>query len=363
MTDQSKTKKQLISEIQAIRKENEGLRRADTRRKQSAKALRRSEKRLRLTFDQSPIGAALVGPKNEFLSVNSQFCNFLGYSQQEMTSLSVLDITCPDNRDTSQAMMEDLLDGKADQIQQHEKRYLRKDGAIIWGRVSVRPLKDRHGRILFRLAMVEDITEQKKAEEALRRSEREKAIILDAMSEYVIFQDNDHKVLWANRAAVDTTKNAMSELIGRRCHEIWGSSEKECEGCPVINVIKTKKFQEAMVFTLGRRVRLIRASPVEGPDGEVIGAVSVSLDITKQKRAEKEREKLIAQLQKALAEVKKLSGLLPICASCKKIRNDQGYWEQIETYIGSRSEADFSHGICPECKKKLYPELKNTGWD
>ena len=64
------------------------------------------------------------------------------------------------------------------------------------------------------------------------------------------------------------------------------------------------------------------------------------------------------ELTKALAEVKTLSGLLPICASCKKIRDDSGYWEQIEEYITERSDTQFSHGICPECMKKLYPEYK-----
>jgi hypothetical protein len=62
--------------------------------------------------------------------------------------------------------------------------------------------------------------------------------------------------------------------------------------------------------------------------------------------------------EKALLEVKKLTGLLPICASCKKIRDDKGYWNQIELYIRDRSEVEFSHGICPECAKKLYPDLK-----
>ena len=74
-------------------------------------------------------------------------------------------------------------------------------------------------------------------------------------------------------------------------------------------------------------------------------------------RAAKEREKLIAQLERALLQVKKLSGLLPICASCKKIRDDQGGWQQIEDYIATHSEADFSHSICPECARKLYPEI------
>jgi PAS domain-containing protein len=80
-------------------------------------------------------------------------------------------------------------------------------------------------------------------------------------------------------------------------------------------------------------------------------------EVAERKRAEEEREKVIVELQKALAQVKRLSGLLPICASCKQIRNDKGYWQQIESYISEHSEAEFSHGLCPECAKKLYPEF------
>ncbi len=80
-------------------------------------------------------------------------------------------------------------------------------------------------------------------------------------------------------------------------------------------------------------------------------------EVAERKRVEEEREKVISQLQLALAHVKKLSGLLPICASCKKIRDDRGYWLQVEEYIHDHSEAQFSHGLCPECAKKLYPEF------
>jgi CheY-like chemotaxis protein len=75
------------------------------------------------------------------------------------------------------------------------------------------------------------------------------------------------------------------------------------------------------------------------------------------KRTVEERERLIDELQEALATVKKLSGLLPICASCKRIRDDKGYWEQIEQYIHEHSEATFTHGICPECARVLYPAM------
>lgn len=79
-------------------------------------------------------------------------------------------------------------------------------------------------------------------------------------------------------------------------------------------------------------------------------------EIRRRERAEAEKEASIIDLTDALSRIRTLSGLLPICASCKKIRDDRGYWNQIESYISSRSEAEFSHSICPGCAKRLYPE-------
>ena len=83
-------------------------------------------------------------------------------------------------------------------------------------------------------------------------------------------------------------------------------------------------------------------------------------DITARKQAEVERERLVAERERALREIKTLSGLLPICMSCKKIRDDKGYWNQIEIYIRSHTQAEFTHGLCPECAHKLYPEYENS---
>jgi len=87
---------------------------------------------------------------------------------------------------------------------------------------------------------------------------------------------------------------------------------------------------------------------------------AVVRNITRRKQMEAERNQLIQDLQKALANVKSLSGLLPICASCKKIRDDKGYWSQVESYIQKHSEATFSHGMCPDCLRKWYPELNES---
>ncbi len=81
-------------------------------------------------------------------------------------------------------------------------------------------------------------------------------------------------------------------------------------------------------------------------------------DISERKRAEAERERLIFDLQEALGKVRMLSGLLPICASCKKIRDEQDQWQHLETYIRQRSSVDFTHGMCPDCLEKFYPDVR-----
>jgi hypothetical protein len=96
--------------------------------------------------------------------------------------------------------------------------------------------------------------------------------------------------------------------------------------------------------------------PVHDQAGQSIGRRGSNRDITERKRLEEEKENAVADLQKALSEVKKLSGFLPICASCKKIRDDTVYWSEVESYISEHSDTKFSHGICPDCMRKLYPE-------
>jgi len=86
-------------------------------------------------------------------------------------------------------------------------------------------------------------------------------------------------------------------------------------------------------------------------------ALQNSLALDERVRVEEERKKVIAKLREAISQVRALSGLLPICSQCKKIRDDQGYWNQIEQYISEHADVDFTHGICPECVRALYPEL------
>ena len=101
-------------------------------------------------------------------------------------------------------------------------------------------------------------------------------------------------------------------------------------------------------------------SPVQDASGKIVGGSAISRDITLRKRDEAERFRLIEELTESLKQVRTLSGLLPICASCKRIRDDQGYWQQVETYIADHTNADFTHGICPDCLEKSKNGIKTA---
>ena len=137
----------------------------------------------------------------------------------------------------------------------------------------------------------------------------------------------------------------------------------EMDGIEAAEQIRSS-FKVPVVFlTAFANDEILARAKITGPHGYIVKpfdqadlkvAVEIALYMAKM---EAEREQLMTELQEALAKVKTLSGLLPICASCKKIRNDKGYWQAIEGYIGEHSEAEFTHGICPDCVKKLYPDI------
>jgi len=103
----------------------------------------------------------------------------------------------------------------------------------------------------------------------------------------------------------------------------------------------------------------IRLRLVWDENGTLQGFQGVTRDITERSRMEAERDNLIRQLRLALAEVKNLEGMLPICGSCKKIRDDSGYWNQLETYLSAHTDATFTHGVCPDCAETLRQEMRD----
>jgi len=124
----------------------------------------------------------------------------------------------------------------------------------------------------------------------------------------------------------------------------------------LINEIKN--VDEEITLTFGKETKIydLRIRPLFNQKKKLQGRLFHFRDVTDKRMTEMQLEKTVVELRKALTKVKTLSGLLPICSSCKKIRDDNGYWNEVEAYIHEHSEVEFSHGICPDCMRKLYPE-------
>jgi PAS domain S-box-containing protein len=177
------------------------------------------------------------------------------------------------------------------------------------------------------------------------------AIMLTRLSDGIVFE--------VNAGFVNISGYPPAEVLGKKTFDLHLWANQEDRGVIVDELSRTGKVRGMELQfkkKSGETISGLFSAEIIVIDGEKCILASIG-DITERKRVEKEREGLILELQEAISRIKTLSGLLPICASCKKIRNDEGYWEQIEGYIRDRSGAEFSHGICPDCAKKLYPEF------
>ncbi|GAH50665.1 unnamed protein product, partial [marine sediment metagenome] len=142
-----------------------------------------------------------------------------------------------------------------------------------------------------------DITERKRAEEALRRIEQEKIAILDSMSEIVVFQDMEHRLIWANKAAGESVNLTHEQLAGRYCYEVWHQRNEPCVGCPITKAIETDHPHQAEMTTPDGRVWFVGGYPVRDANGDIMGIVESALDITERKQAEEQTKQLQEYLQ------------------------------------------------------------------
>ncbi len=208
------------------------------------------------------------------------------------------------------------------------------------------------------VSLGKEIAERKKIQEELELAAEQWSKTFNTISDLVSVHDKEMRLIKVNKSFADFIGKKPEELIGKYCYEVLHNLKKPFANCPHLRAIKeSQSVSEEMHDPLIGKPLLITCSPYFDEEGNIVGTVHVARDISQQKQAEAEREKLIEELQSALDQVKKLSGFLPICASCKKIRDDKGYWNQIEKYIQTHSEAIFSHSICPECTRRLYPEI------
>lgn len=260
---------------------------------------------------------------------------------------------------------DDQLIMKADKpIINREEYAFDETGQKRWSLTSKIPLHNEDGRVIGLVGASRDITKRKLMEEALHESEERFRIIAEQTGQLVYDFESETGILhWAG--AVEEVTGYIPEELQSLTISDWRQNIHPDDYDSVIAAI-ADAAKSSKQYLIEYRLRCKDGKFIYVEDRGVflknelqttqrtLGAIA---NITDRKTASMERESLISSLQSALSDVKTLSGLVPICSNCKKIRDDRGYWTQLEAYIQEHSTAKFSHGVCPECMSKLYPGL------
>ncbi len=182
-----------------------------------------------------------------------------------------------------------------------------------------------------------------------------RSAIVDVLSDGLVVIDAKGRVVDMNPSAERILAVSLGTVFGKTIAHVLGRAHSLAVGPERMESTHTE-------VELGNaeapRYYDLATTPLSDRRGRPLGTAYSLHDITERKESEMERERLIAELQSAVAEVRTLSGLLPICSSCKRIRDDAGYWRQVEEYLTLNSGAQFTHGICPDCLARIYPDLE-----
>jgi PAS domain S-box-containing protein len=270
-----------------------------TDRKEAERELKASEERFRNIFEEGPLGISIIGQEKRFLKVNQVFSEMMGYSEEELKQMTFLDITHPEQLEDDEEIHEKLVAG-AIPFHKAEKRYVKKNNEVFWGAVSVAVIRDDGGRHLFNLAMVEDITERKLTEHALKESE-EKFRTLADQSPNMIFINRGGKVIYVNKKCEDIMGFSREEFYSPEfsylslitpdsLELVKASFQKHMVGSEV------EPYEYGLIAKDGRRLDVIITTKLISYEGEtaILGIVT---DISERKRGEEEIRRYRNQLR------------------------------------------------------------------
>ncbi|MFH0998812.1 MAG: PAS domain S-box protein [Pseudomonadota bacterium] len=292
-----------------------------------------------------------------FVGINDGFTALTGFTRTEVIGKSSLDINIWKNPVDRQKIVT-MLNEKGF-YENLEVVFQRKDGSQIIGLLSAK-LIILQG-LPHIISVTRDITDRKRTEAALQKSEEKFRLLVE----------NSHDIIYSLTAdgVFIFVSPVWTTLLGHSVIQVVGTSFQtfvhpdDIPGCMVFlqAVIDTGQRQEGIEYRVQHTDgswywHTSSAVPFKDESGSIVGFYGIAKDITERKKKEDDMKELISQLQKAIEEIKTLKGIVPICANCKKIRDDKGYWEQVESYVSKHTEAQFSHSICPECLKEHYPE-------
>jgi PAS domain S-box-containing protein len=335
-----------------------------TEQKRFQEALQRERTILRTLIDNIPDAIWVKDIQSRKVISNLADVRFMGFqSEAEVLGKDDFDLFPKELADGFYADDQSAIQtGKP--IIDREEYLFDEQGNKRWLFTSKLPLRDENNQIIGLVGIGRDITEQKKARETLQQERNLLRILIDNLPDLIFFKDTQGRYILDNLPHLRSLgAENQEEIIGKTSYDFNPPELAKLYTEDEIKVVQSGKpmldREEIAVHrdTGEKYWHLTSRVPLFDSQGKVTGIVGIARDITERKHAEEERERLIKELQEAAADIKILSGLVPICSSCKKIRDDKGYWTQLEGYIQAHSEAKFSHGVCPDCMKKLYPNF------
>lgn len=321
-------------------------------------------------FDKKHLLSCIVESSNDaifskdlngkILSWNRSAERMYGYTSQEAIGKSIYEFVPPEKHDEVTQILLTIRRGEV--IERMETVRLTKYNKKIDISLSVSPVKDSEGKIIGAAVIAQDITEKKRAGEMLRKTMEEVEDLYNNAPCGYHSLDKDGMIVRINDTELKWLGYTREEVVGKMRIFDRFTPESRAEFMQNFPRFIENGYVHDLRFELIRKDGttfhvLLSATAVKDSDGNYQMSRSVMYDITKLKNAEDERERLYRELLEVQGKLKVLRGLLPICASCKKIRNDQGLWDSIEKYVSEHSEAEFTHSLCMDCAKRLYPEF------
>jgi PAS domain S-box-containing protein len=305
----------------------------------------------------APEGILVVDAHGLILLASSQTEELFGYEADGMTNLhfeALLPEVFREEHERQVARASGLQPGRV----KLELPGVRKDGTTLLLEMSVNSVDSQDGPLVCCILRKMDVPER--SEQARREMEAHFRFMVENSHDILTIRDADAKVRYMSPSINRVLGYTQEQMIGATGFELIHPEDRTSVETALQEFWKNPGARDSIQYRARHAngtwvsLEVVAYNLLEHP--VIRGVVLNGRDISARKNDEAGREQLIADLQQAISKVNTLTGLLPICASCKKIHDESGKWQPIEVYIRDRSKVEFSHGMCPECARLWYPE-------
>jgi len=324
-----------------------------TARKRAEQTLRESETRHRTLVEHLGEGIVTADFDEEVTYANPAGEKIFGVPGGTLVGRRITEYI---TRESAGRLAAETARRKQGEKSKYELEIVRPSGQRRLLLVTAVPMAGDDGSPAGTLAILQDVTEQRRRENELRKL----SSAVEQSANAIVITDLDAAIVYVNRAFCGITGYSREEALGQNPRILKSGEMPAQEYADLWRTLTSGQTWRGEFHNKRKDGSLYweqaTITTVNDEQGKPAFYLAVKEDITMRRALEEERERLIAELQDSLDNIKTLKGLVPICSSCKKIRDDKGYWQQVEVYVAKHTEADFSHGLCEDCAHKLYPE-------